>query len=51
MDIGTRAYYYSAVKIITCIEDEANFYKIPSHLNERNAREVALKRILQSLSI
>jgi hypothetical protein len=51
MDIGTGTYSYSAVKVITCIENEANFYKIPSHLNERNAREVVLMWILQGLSI
>jgi len=51
VDIGTGTYSYSAVKVITCIEEEANFYKILSHLNERIAREVALKRILQGLSI
>ena len=51
MDIGTGTYSYSAVKVITCIEDEANFCKIPSHLNERNAREVVLMWILQGLSI
>ncbi len=29
MDIGTGTYSYSADKVIICIEDEANYYKIP----------------------
>ena len=37
MDIRTGAYSYSAVKVIICNRGEANFYKIPSHLYERNA--------------